>query len=75
MRKGIKSEGTPNQLLEYELHKPIIRSFKNHKLISLFMDKFGLQMQLISKYNKVIYVIQCIIDIYSMNGWGIPSKD
>ena len=32
-------------------------------------------MQLISKYNKVIRFLLCLIDIYSIYTWIVPWKD
>ena len=51
---GIKSMS--NQQLAYELHKPVIRKFKKHKVYSSFKDNIWgadlADIQLISKYNK-----------------------
>ena len=32
-------------------------------------------MQLISKFNKGIHFLLCVIDIFSKYTWGIPLKD
>ena len=32
-------------------------------------------MQLISKFNKGIHFLLCVIDIFSKYAWAIPSKD
>ena len=66
---GIKNEIKENQRLANELHKPIIRKFKKRKVYSSFKDNiWGIDladMQLISKYNKGIRYILCIIDLLS----------
>ena len=58
-----------NQKLAKELHKPIIRKFKRRKVYSSLIDNiWGVDladMQLISKYNKVIRYLLCVIDLFS----------
>ena len=65
----IKNEIKENQQLANELYKPIIRKFKRRKVYSSFKDNiWGIDlgdMQLISKYNKVIRYILCAIDFFS----------
>ena len=69
---GIKNEITQNQQLAEQLHKPIIRKLKKGNVYSLFKDNiFGAalaDMQLISKFNKVITLLLCVIDTYSKYG-------
>ena len=64
---GIKS--MPNQQLVNELHKPIIRKFKRRRVYSSFKNNiWGIDladMQLISKYNKGIRYLLCVIDLFS----------
>ena len=52
-----------------ELHKPIIRKFKKRKVYSAFKDNIWgadlADMQLLSKYNKGIRLLLCVIDIFS----------
>ena len=67
-----KSKGSglkKNQQLANELHKPIIRKFKKIKVYSSFKDNiWGVDladMQLISKYNKGIRYLLCVIDLSS----------
>ena len=65
---GIKNENmSDQQLAEEELHKPIIREFKNRKVHSTFIDNIWgadlADMQLISKFNKGIRFFLCVIDI------------
>ena len=74
---GIKS--MPNQQLANELHKPIIRKFKNRKVYSSFKDNiWGVDladMQLINKYNKGIRYLQCAIDLFSKYAFVVPLRD
>ena len=69
-----------NQLqLAYELHKPVIRKFKRSKIYSSFEDNiWGVDlahMQLISKYNKRIRYLLCVIDVSSRYARVVPLKD
>ena len=58
-----------NEHLADELHKPIIRKFEKRKVYSTFKDNiWGVDladMQLLSKYNKGIRFLLCVIDIFS----------
>ena len=62
-----------NQQLADELHKPIIRKFKRLKVYSSFKDNVWgadlADMQLISKYNKGIRFLLCVIDLFSKYAW------
>ena len=75
---GIKSMPQNEQLAE-ELHKPIIRRFKNSKVYSTFNDNIWgadlADMQLISKFNKGFRFLLCVIDIFSKYPWVVPLKD
>ena len=55
-----------NKQLAEELHKPIIKNFKRRKVYSSFKDNIWdvdlADMQLISKYNKEIRYLLCVID-------------
>ena len=77
MGSGIKS--MPNQQLENELQKPIIRKFRKRKVYSTFKDNICdvdlADMQLIIKYNKGIRYLLYVIDLFSKYGWAAPSKD
>ena len=71
-KKSKKSKGSglkENKQLANELHKPIIRKFKKRKVYSSFKDNIlGVDladMQLISKYNKGIKHLLCVIDLFS----------
>ena len=66
---SIKKENMSNKYLAKELQKPIIRKFKKRKLRSPFIDIIcGVDladMQLISKFNKGICFLLCVVDIFS----------
>ena len=68
-----------NEQLADELHKPIIRKFKKRKVYSAFKDIIWgadlADMQLLSKYNKGIRFLLCVIDIFSKYAWVVPLKD
>ena len=68
-----------NQQLAVELHKPIIRRFKRREVYSAFKDNIWVAdlagMQLISKFNKGLRFLLCVIDIYSKYAWVVPLKD
>ena len=59
-----------NQLLE---------NLKKKKVYSTFKDNiWGVDladMQLLSKYNKGIRFLLCVIDIFSKYAWVVPLKD
>ena len=65
----IKNDIKENQQLANELHKPITRKSKRCKVCSSFKgDIWGVDladMQLISKCNKGIRYVLCVIDIFS----------
>ena len=68
-----------NEQLANELHKPIIRKFEKRKVYSTFKDNIWdadlADMQLLSKYNKGIRFLLCVIDIFSKYAWAVPLKD
>ena len=68
-----------NEQLAEQLHKPIIRKFKKRKVYSTFKDNiWGVDladMQLLSKYNKGIGFLLCVINIFSKYAWLVPLKD
>ena len=68
-----------NLQLAEELHRPIIRKFKNRKVYSGFRDNIWgadlSDMQLISKFNKGFRFLLCVTDIFSKYAWVIPLKD
>ena len=78
--KRVNTKITPqNQQLAEELHKPIIRKFKKRKVYSTFKDNIWgadlADIQLLSKYNKGIRFLLCVIDIFSKYPWVVPLKD
>ena len=76
---GIKNENVCNLELAEELSKPIVKNFKKRKVNSPFIDNIWVEnlayMQLISKFNKLITFLLCVIDIYRKYAWIIPVKD
>ena len=68
-----------NEQLAEEVHKPIIRKFEKRKVYSTFKDNIWsadlADIQLLSKYNKGIRFLLCVIDIFSKHAWVVPLKD
>ena len=68
-----------NQQLAEELHKPIIRKFEKRKVHAAFKDNIWgadlADIQLLSRYNKGIRFLLCVIDIFSKYAWVVPLKD
>ena len=68
-----------NQQLAEELHKPIIKEFEKRKVYAAFKDNIWgadlADMQLLTKYNKGIRFLLCVIDIFSKYAWVVPLKD
>ena len=77
-KSSIKSVSQNQQLAE-ELHKPIIRKFEKRRVHSAFKgnvwDANLSDMQLISKYNKRVRFLLCVIDTFSKYAWVVPLKD
>ena len=73
---GIKS--IPNQQLANELHKSIIRKFQKRRIYCSFKGIIWgadlADMQLISKYNKRIRYLLCVIELFSKYTWVVPLK-
>ena len=67
-----------NRQLTDELYKPIIRKFKRRRAYSSFKeDIWGADladMQLISKHNKGIRFLLCVVDLFSKYAWVVPLK-
>ena len=61
-----------------ELHKPVIRKFKKWKVYNSSKDNMWgahfADMQLISKFNKGIRFLLCILDIFSNSFQKILDK-
>ena len=68
-----------SSILVDELHQPIIRKFNKRKVYSQFKDNiWGLDladMQSLSRKNKGIKYLLCVIDLYSKYVFVIPLKD
>ena len=68
-----------NVQLANELHKPIIRKFKKRKVYSSYVDEIWAadlaDMQLLSKKNKGIRYLLCVIDLFSRCAYVVPLKD
>ena len=68
-----------NKKLAEELHKPIIKIIKRRKVYSSFKDNiWGVDLDdvsLISKFNKEIKYLLCVIDLFSRYSWVIPLKN
>ena len=72
---GIKNEIKENHQLANELHKPVIKKFKNRKIYSFFKDNiWEVDMQLISKYNKGIRYVLWSIDLFRKYPFVVPLK-
>ena len=77
---GVNTKLTPqNQQLADELHKPIIKKFEKRKVHAAFKDNIWgadlADMQLLSRYNKGIRFVLCVIDILRKCAWVVPLKD
>ena len=68
-----------NKELAEELRKPIIKNFKRRKVYSAFKDYIWgadlADISLISKFNKDIKYLLCVIDTFSKYSWVIPLKN
>ena len=68
------------KVLEKESHKPFVSKFNKRKVNSIFIDNISgaylADMQLISKFNKGIRFLLCVINIFSKYAWKRhPLKD
>ena len=74
-----KNENMSTKKLAQELDMPIIRRFNKRKVHSSFIDNIWgadlADMQLISKFNKGIRFLLCVIDIFSKYAWIFSLKD
>ena len=78
--KHVNTKITPqNQQLVEELHKTIIRKFEKRKVHAAFKDNIWdidlAHIQLLSRCNKGIRFLLCVIDISSKYAWVVPLKD
>ena len=78
-RKTVGSSINENIKLANELHEPIIRKFNKRKVYSSFKDNIWgadlAEMQLLSKFNKGIKYLLCVIDLFSKYAFVVPLKD
>ena len=77
---GVSTKLAPqNQQFAEELHKHIIKKFKKRKIHAAFKDNIWgtdlADMQLLSRYNKGIRFLLCVIDIFSKYAWVVPLRD
>ena len=76
---GVNIEVTYNEQLAKELHKPIIRNFKERTVHSGFKDNIWgadfADVQLISNFNKRFKFLLCFVDMFSKYAWVVPLKD
>ena len=77
---GVNTKLTPqNQQLAEELHKPIIKKIEKRKVHSALKDNIWgadlADMQLLSRYNKGVRFLLCVIDIFIKYAWVVPLKD
>ena len=77
-KKSIGSGIASSSILADERYKPIIRKFNKRKVYSQFKDNiWGVDladMQSLSKKNKRIKYLLCVIDLYSKYAFVIPLK-
>ena len=75
----VKNKIASNKESVEELLKPIIRKFNKRKVHSPFIDNIWwvelVDIQKISKFNKVFRYLFCVFDIYSKCTWVISLKD
>ena len=74
---GVATE--PIYQLENELHKQVVRKFKSRKVYSFFRENIWAvdlaDMQALSKYNKGVKYLLCVMDLFSKYAWVVPLKD
>ena len=81
MGSGIKKDTTKSSslILADELHKPVIEKFNKRKVYSQFKDNiWGVDladMQSLSRKNKGIKYLLCLLDLYSKYAFVVPLKD
>ena len=72
-KKVLGSGLKENQQLADEFHKPIIEKFKRRKVY--IWRVYLADMSLISKFNKGIKYLLCVIDFFSRYAWVVGLKD
>ena len=75
---GVNNEIKQNEQLAQELHKPIIKRFQKRRVYSSFKDNiWGADLAYIhwiSKFNKGIKLLLCVIDFFSKYAWVVSLK-
>ena len=78
-KKSVVSGIASSSILADELHKPVIKKFEKRKVYSQFkVNIWGVDladMQSLSRKNKGIKYLLCVIDLYSKYAFVIPLKD
>ena len=78
-KKSTGSGFKSSSILADELHKPVIKKFEKRKVYSQFKDNiWGVdlaEMQSLSRKNKGIKYLLCVIDLYSKYAFVVPLKD
>ena len=78
-KKSTGSGFKSSSILADELHKPIIKKFDKRKVYSQFKDNIWeadlADMQSLSRKNKGIKYLLCVIDLYRKYGFVIALKD
>ena len=78
-KKSVGSGIASSSILADGLHKPIIKKFEKRKVYSQFKDNIWgadlADMQSLSRKNKGIKYLLCVIDLYSKYAFVIPLKD
>ena len=76
---GVNSKpALQNQQLAQELHKPIIKKLRKKVQVAFKDNICGADladMQLLSRYNKGIRFLLCVVDTFSKYAWIDPLKD
>ena len=76
---GSGASKVSNVKLADELHRPVIKKFSKRKVYSSFKDNiWGVDLadtQLLSRKNKGIKYLLCVIDLFSKYAFVVPLKD